>query len=214
MTITLKLQDNKILEGPYIIYKQNVSEKEFWEFANEDIKCELIDGVLVIHSPATPEHEDIFAYLLTILRIYLDKTKTGKVFGSRLVMRLNESWNPEPDLIVIKPEKYPHLSTGRLDGPANLVMEILSESTRSNDIEKKIPQYLKLGVEEVWIIDPLRKQIQVKTATKEIHYYDSKSDEIIESVVISNLQLHVRWIWDRETYPTSDVIIEIMKENK
>ena len=53
--------DGKEIEGPFILFKQNTTEQEFWEFADEDVDCELINGVLVIHSPANDEHEDIFA---------------------------------------------------------------------------------------------------------------------------------------------------------
>ena len=66
MTILLKFQEERIFEKEYIILQPDITEEEFWTFANEDTHCELIDGVLVIHSPASEEHEDIFCHLLTI----------------------------------------------------------------------------------------------------------------------------------------------------
>ena len=47
----------------YLLMKFNVSEDEFWEVANEDSNFELINGVLIIHSPASTEHEELFGYL-------------------------------------------------------------------------------------------------------------------------------------------------------
>jgi len=44
----------------------------------------LIEGVLVIHSPASTEHEEIFGYMNAILSFFLDATKRGRIFGSRV----------------------------------------------------------------------------------------------------------------------------------
>ena len=48
----LEIAEKKV-EPPFIIFKPQVTEKEYYEFATEDISCELIDGMLIIHSPAT-----------------------------------------------------------------------------------------------------------------------------------------------------------------
>ncbi|MHA1652326.1 MAG: Uma2 family endonuclease [Candidatus Helarchaeota archaeon] len=77
----------KVLEPPFLLMKPGVSEEEFFKFATEDISCELIDGMLMIHSPASIQHERIFQFLLILLNRFLQKTKGGEVLGSRVVMR-------------------------------------------------------------------------------------------------------------------------------
>lgn len=49
MTTRLRNKEEKMLDKEYIIFQPDVTEEEFFEFANEDTNCELIDGVLVIH---------------------------------------------------------------------------------------------------------------------------------------------------------------------
>jgi hypothetical protein len=56
----------KTLKPPFLLMKPGVSEEEFFEFATEDISCELIDGMLMIHSPASIQHERIFKFLLVL----------------------------------------------------------------------------------------------------------------------------------------------------
>ena len=211
MTLTFHYKDGKEITGPFILLKQNSTEKEFLAFANEDVDCELIDGVLVIHSPANNEHEDIFSYLMTIFRLFLDATGRGQVRGSRFVMRLSDKWSPGPDILVITPEKYTNIKESRLEGPADLVVEILSESTREIDLEKKLPKFLTSGVQEVWIIDPKEHVISIHYNNGESLKYDDPSSTItITSNVLPELQLAVRWIWNREQYPTSHVIKKIL----
>ena len=210
MPIRLILEGEKILESPFTIFKSNVSEEDFWNFASEDIKCELIDGVLIIHSPANQEHEDIFSLLLTLFRYYLVNTGIGKVFGSRFVMHLSEKWNPEPDLLVILNDKLDNLESGKLQGPADLVVEILSESTRKTDIEDKIPHFLNEGVQEAWIIDPENKAITLRWNDGEMIYQDPDSAEVIASRILPGLRIPVAWIWNRASHPTKEDLQELI----
>jgi Uma2 family endonuclease len=204
VTIKLILEGEKVLESPFTIIKNDVSEEEFWNFANEDIKCELIDGVLIIQSPANQEHEDIFSLLMTLFRYYLVNTKKGKVFGSRFVMRLSEKWNPEPDLLVVLSENLDNLEKGRLVGPADLVVEILSESTRKSDLKKKIPHFIKSGVQEVWVIDPEKKEITIHGKDGEKMYKNPGSEQIISSNVLPSMSIKAKWIWERDNHPTDE----------
>ena len=183
MTIKVTIQDEKTIDGSYIIFQHNITENEFWEFANEDIKCELLNGVLTIHSPASTEHEDIFSYLTTIIRLYLDHTVSGKVFGSRLVMKLSASWSPEPDIMIISKKNYHRIEDTKINGPADIIFEILSPSTRETDLIKKLPEYLKNGVKEVWIIDPENKSITVHYSESKLIFNNPQSDDFISSMV-------------------------------
>jgi Uma2 family endonuclease len=210
MTILLKFEGGKVLEPLFTIFKQDSSEEEFWSFANEDIKCELKDEVLVIDSPANQKHEDIFSLLLTLFRYYLVNTGLGKAFGSRFVMRLSERWNPEPDLLVILKNKLENLEGGRLQGPADLVIEILSDSTRKTDLEEKIPHFLSEGVQEIWIIDPANESIVVEWVDGEISYYDPMSTDVIASRVPRSLHIRVEWIWARDLHPTKEDLQDLL----
>jgi len=172
----------------------------------------LLDGVLVIHSPANQEHEDIFGYLYTIFRLFLEMTGNGKVLGSRFVMRLAPKWNPEPDIMVVKPEKCNNLKDGYLEGPADLVVEILSDATRDVDLNKKLPYYLKSGIGEIWIIDPESKKITINSTERVESYSDPHSAEIIRSNAFPDLAIQVRWIWNRQDHPAIKVTKELVSK--
>ncbi|PYV31235.1 MAG: hypothetical protein DMG09_26175 [Acidobacteria bacterium] len=89
------------LEPPYLIVKPGVDEEEFYRLADEDSDWEYLDGRIIMHSPASKRHEDIFAFLLTLLRALPDERKGATVLGSRYSMRLDPKWSTEPDIVVI-----------------------------------------------------------------------------------------------------------------
>jgi Uma2 family endonuclease len=126
-------------------------------------------------------------------------------------MRLSEKWNPEPDLLLIKPEKYKNLMNGRLYGPADLVIEILSKTTIETDLSKKLPEFLRCGVEEVWIINPIDRSIAVHSKDKVKKFLDPESEEIIASAAFPTFKLQVNWIWDRKTNPVMRIIKKLLE---
>ncbi len=206
MTVLLKFGEEKLIDKEYIILQPDVTEAEFWEYANEDMNCELINGVLVIHSPAPELHESIFKYLLTFFNIYLEKTGKGKVYGSRFVMRLSPKWNPEPDLMIILPNNYSRIQKNMVDGPADIVIEILSKTTKEIDLTKKLPKFLESGVQEVWMIDPEEKLITIYTPAEKRIYTESQSKEFIVSPVLGQLTLKIKWIWNRDEFPVYKIL--------
>jgi len=206
MTILLKFGEEKLIDKEYLILQPDVSEEEFWEYANEDTNCELINGVLIIHSPASEVHESIFKYLLTFFNIFLGKTGKGRVYGSRFVMRLAPKWNPEPDLMIVLPKNYSRIQKNMLEGPAEMVIEILSKATKDIDVNKKVPKFLDSGVQEVWIIDPEEKSITIHTPGDKRIYNDPQSEEPILSSIFGTLPLKIKWIWNREEFPVHDII--------
>ena len=60
----------------------------------------------------------------------------------------------QPDLIFISNENR-HIIKERIEGAPDLVAEILSPSTSSNDKIHKKAQYERFGVKEYWIVDPV-----------------------------------------------------------
>ena len=206
----LKFPKEMLIEGEYILLKPDVSEEEFWEISDEDSNFELIDGVLVIHSPASEDHEDILGYLQTILRVFLEETGQGKINGSRFVMRLNAKWNPEPDLMIIRPENYENIKETLYEGAVDVAIEVLSKSTKDIDLTKKIPKYLEAGVKEVWIFDPHDKTITIQSRKTKLIFQDPDADDCIPSDIIENIPIKIKWIWHRDIYPSNAIVKQLL----
>ena len=202
--MVLILNDKPLIE-PYSIYIPESTFEKVLEFATEDISCELLDGVLVIRSPASSQHESIFKFLLTILELYGTNHSLGIPLGSRLMLKLSEKWAPEPDLMFLTPDDQKKLKENYFEGPASVVFEILSKTTRNDDIEKKLPQYLTSGVTEVWLIDPANKLIT-------LHWADSNKtfqvNEWVRSRIITGFKIKSIWLWN----PRSKTILEALGE--
>ncbi len=108
-------------------------------------------------------------------------------------MKLSSKWAPEPDIIFIDSNSKHRLKENYLDGPATAVFEILSQSTRDDDLNKKLPKYLEVGIKEVWIIDPMDKRVIIYWSKENFKIYKGK--ERAESKIIPGFRLKVDWMW-------------------
>lgn len=182
------------LEPPYVVIKPTASEEDFYALTGEDGDWEYLDGRLVM-SPASERHEDLFSFLSTLLRAYLDERGGAVVRGSRYPMRLDERWSPEPDLLVMRTEGRARLRPQRLEGPADWVIEIASEGDPELDRRVKLPRYRAAGIPEMWLVDPFQRQVLVVRRDGETYTEQHLASGRLESRVVPGFWIEVDWLW-------------------
>jgi Uma2 family endonuclease len=124
-------------------------------------------------------------------------------------MKISELWAPEPDIMFIATYNPSQINETFLDGPASVVFEILSPSTRNGDIERKLSQYLSAGVEEIWIIDPINQRVEIHSPENLFSYLEN--DWAISNAIIG-FKIKPSWLWNSETMPILDALNEINTE--
>lgn len=124
------------------------------------------------------------------------------------MIKFSEKWAPEPEIMFLTPEDQKKLKETYILGPPSVVFEILSKTTRNDELEKKLPQYLKFGVKEVWLIDPEQKNVTLhwKDASKTF-----KANAWVKSIIIEGFKIKVSWLWDPNKHSPSDILKEIEK---
>ena len=199
------------LEPPYMVIKPGHTEDEYYRLAGEDDDWEYIDGRIVMHSPASNRHEDIQGFLLTLLRVYLDTRGGGLVRGSRYPMRLDPRWSPEPDLLVVREGRQHLCLKGRLDGPADMVVEIVSEADSSLVYREKLPRYREAGIPEIWIVDPEREEMLVdRLGPGGERESRTSSEGRGESSVVPGFRIDAAWLFRSPLPPTGACLEEIL----
>jgi hypothetical protein len=72
---------------PYTIHIPGVTEAQFDELVDEDTKAELLDRVMIVHSPATTQ-EEAAGFLRELISAYAEERRLGEVPGPRSLVRL------------------------------------------------------------------------------------------------------------------------------
>ncbi len=112
-------------------------------------RYELIGGAIVMTPAPEPVHQRVSRRLQRLLE---DACPEGhEVFDAPIDYDLPGGQRVEPDLIVV-PDVT--VREKRLEGPALLVVEIVSPGSTVNDMVTKRAVYAEAGVPAYWILDP------------------------------------------------------------
>ena len=114
-------------------------------------------------APAAPlEHSSVIIELATTIKLYLRRNNCGYVFPDDVDVHLPDGNFFKPDLVVVKKENSAILNRrNAIYGVPDMVVKVLSRSTKKRDLTVKKDAYEKNGVKEYWIVDPLYQSIDV-----------------------------------------------------
>lgn len=184
--------------------------EEFLEWA-DGIRAEWVDGEVIVMSPASVAHQRILSFLAALLQHFVEANELGLILFAPFQMRLRtRPSGREPDAIFIARERLDKLQNAYLDGPADMVIEIISPDSRARDRGDKYYEYEQAGVREYWLIDPVRKQAEFYQLGSNGIYSAVAigGDGIFHSDVIEGLWLKVDWLW-QDPLPT---LMSVLKE--
>src|SRR5688500_13198433 len=107
---------------------------EWVAWSNQALLSEWIDGEVLAFMPPTKSHQRVVVFLIALLEYYVELKNLGVVLAAPFEMRLQSvGTSREPDVLFVATEHLDRLSEERLDGPADAVFEVISESTAIND---------------------------------------------------------------------------------
>lgn len=128
----------------------------------EGQRAELIDGVIYNMSPPSTEHQRLSNYISTEVSLYIRSKKGGcEVFTAPFAVFLNENDKTyvEPDISVICDKNK--LDDRGCNGAPDWIIEIVSPSSQRMDYFIKLFKYRTSGVKEYWVVNPLKRTVQV-----------------------------------------------------
>ena len=120
----------------------------------EGRRVEVIDDELYVTPSPTPWHQLMVARLMEVLGPFVREHDLGKVFPGPVDVIFAEGDYLAPDLVFVRRDRLGLLSDRGIEGPPDLVVEVLSPSTAGRDRGLKRDRYRLYGVAEYWVVDP------------------------------------------------------------
>ena len=107
----------------------------------DDKRYELIDGELILAPSPVTQHHSISRNLLRALDEFLESPSLGELFYAPMDVF-------QPDILFISNNRLHIIGDRNIQGAPDLVIEILSPSTKTRDRDIKLEQYLRFGVRD------------------------------------------------------------------
>jgi len=175
-----------------------VEEFKRWYDREAGRRGEWVDGEVIVFVAPKTIHQQISAFLTVVLSMFVGEREMGEILpGPEMRLRNDRSYR-EPDLLFVAQENVGRLDEEGLKGPADLVVEIVSNDSVRRDREEKHAEYEAAGVPEYWVIDPrpLRRTFDAYTLTGVGEYEEIALDGLgrIRSVAIPGLWVDPAWL--------------------
>ncbi len=126
----------------------------------DDVRVELIDGEFYEMEAPTFEHQELMFSIAMQIRMCIDAHGSAcRVFVSPVDIQLDRDQYTmvQPDVVVICDDE--RLKRRVCFGAPDLVVEVLSPSTRRKDLTLKMKKYINAGVREYWVVDPSSERV-------------------------------------------------------
>ncbi|MFK7981340.1 MAG: Uma2 family endonuclease [Saprospiraceae bacterium] len=181
------------------LLKEQQKRLAFYEWVDEDMKAEFINGEIIIHSPIMKEHNDATKGLLSLLDNYVIKYNLGYVGVEKVMVRFSRN-DYEPDVCFFNKKKSATFKKGQHLFPVpDLVVEVKSKSTAKSDKDTKFKDYEQHSVGEYWMIDPIKEIVEQYVLVKGVYKLQKKAtDGNILSKVVKGFEIPVRAIFDTD----------------
>ncbi len=124
-------------------------------------RYEIVNGVLLMTPSPGKQHQEVSFEIASYLRIYVRQANLGRVYIAPFDVQLAPSMVVQPDVMVILQQNLDKVSSNRVLGAPDLVVEVVSPGTATYDRHAKQIAYAQAGVPEYWIADPSARTVEV-----------------------------------------------------
>ncbi|MEQ9366655.1 MAG: Uma2 family endonuclease [Leptospirales bacterium] len=129
-----------------------VTREEYLDLEDDGFQYTMVQGVLFVGPSHDPEHGKKRLRFGALLDAYLRKNPRGAAMVEVDALLPDGGDVVRPDISFVLNDRTGILLE-YIHGAPDLICEVLSDSTRANDLGEKADRYLKSGVREYWLVD-------------------------------------------------------------
>lgn len=167
--------------------------EDYLQLGETNTPCQLINGELIMSPSPTPLHQRVLRKLFRILDQHQSE---GEFFFAPIDLHIDHKNVYQPDLLYVSNKEF--ITHRGIEGPPEIVVEIISPSNIFSDRNTKKKAYLEFGVTEYWIVDPGNQTLEIylkDQSDPEVPTLYLATEGTITSTVLTNLQFNLKQIF-------------------
>ncbi|MBP1988747.1 Uma2 family endonuclease [Paenibacillus eucommiae] len=164
------------------IKEQEITYDIYAAMPDDGQRYEIIEGMLEMMSPGpATAHQAVSGELEFLLKQSCNSDYV--IYHAPLDVILSQRDVLQPDILMIHRSRLHIVATRGIEGPPDLVIEIISPGSRKRDKVKKKKTYAKYGIPEYWIVDSDSQSLEQYRLIGELYelYNLFEGDEIVTS---------------------------------
>lgn len=133
---------------------------DYLHLPDDGRRYEILEGVLYVTPSPQTAHQVVLRNLGFFLLEFLRRNNLGELLYAPMDVVLSRTNVCQPDLLYISRERLHIMEERNISGAPDLVVEILSPTTASQDRVLKAQVYARYGVDFYWLVDPEARTLE------------------------------------------------------
>ena len=133
---------------------------DIWDVPDDNLRYEVIDGELFMTPAPSWQHQSSLMRLSFLIYGWVSARNLGSVVQAPVGVVLDEENGVQPDLVFIARERFHIISERGVEGPPDLLVEVLSPSTEARDRGVKMRRYAAAGIPHYWLLNPRARALE------------------------------------------------------
>ena len=181
--------------------KLALTYEDYVELPNDGKRYEILDGELFVTPAPSTKHQRILGNLHLLLGAYARSSRVGEVLLAPCDVLLARHDIVQPDLLFVARERTALIEAANVKGAPDLLVEVLSPTTRRTDERTKRDRYRATGVAEYWLVDPELETIKVyrwagEAALAEPKLFELERGDVLTTPLLPGLELPLKVVFE------------------
>ncbi len=142
------------------------TEADLGQLPDDGKRYEILEGDLAVSPSPNRKHQRAVLRLTNFLQ-KMEDAGYGEVYPAPFDIVFDEYNVTEPDVLFIRTNRLSIVTDANVQGAPDLVVEVLSPSTRARDLGVKAHLYARFQVPEYWVVDPDDATLTIYQLTKD-----------------------------------------------
>jgi len=134
--------------------------EDLFDLPDDGRRWEIIDGELYELPSPNLDHGNAVTNLIALF-LPIVAALRGRIFTAPLDVFFLGANPVQPDILIVLPQRGQVLAKRGVEGPPDLVVEVVGPSNRGHDLIRKRALYARGGIPEYWLVDPEAATIDV-----------------------------------------------------
>jgi Uma2 family endonuclease len=172
--------------------------EHYLELPNDGNRYEIINGELYVSPAPSTKHQLASINLSIVLGTHVKANSLGLLLAAPCDLLLANGAVVQPDLLFVSKARLDIIADANVQGPPDLVIEIISPSSTKTDQDTKRQLYEEYKVENYWIFEPLERWVRAYGLGADGLYElvaEAHGDETFSAPPFPDLTIRLADVW-------------------